>query len=583
MNLPSSPRICLVLLSAVLALVSCASTGVPDNTSMKQPAPVNAIELAQALGNGINLGNTMEAWNRPKLGTTASITDYETAWGQPVTSRAIISWFKKAGFSSIRIPVAWTNTMNYEALDYTIAPAYLDRVGEIIQYALDEDMYVIINDHWDGGWWGKFGSATESTRKSAMDLYRSMWTQIALRYQGFGNQLIFESANEELGDRLNDKDLAKDSGSLNEDQRYELTNKINQVFLDTVRDSGGNNANRYLLIAGYNTDIDKTCDPRFSMPTDRLAERLLISVHYYAPSDYCIFPSVNRWGNRDEYTQASAQFKKMTTFTKAGYGVVVGEYGVSLKEDGSVKQNTQAFLANVLDNSDRYGYAPMLWDCSSLYKRASLTVLDPAIGAMFKARELATEYGKTQDEISLAGHQSIGSALADAPEVLTVAPDKALAWIMFNAADYGQSYSVGDKYNPSSKSDGLIATDVAVTGAGAYTVSLDFSATKTGFANSVAFSALGIANGEKLFPGYKVEITSIQVNGQTVEPSGVPYTTSDDGICTRVNLYNNWVASIPAGIRVAKGDPGKASARLLSELTLGKVRTLSVSFVYTVP
>jgi endoglucanase len=268
----------------------------------------------------------------------------------------------------------------------------------------------------------------------------------------------------------------------------------------------------------------------------------------------------------------------MTKFTKAGYGVIIGEYGVSLREDGTVKKDTAAFLANVLDNSDRYGYAPLLWDCSSLYKRASLTVLDKEIDALYTGRNLASEQGKTPDEVALVAQQSMSSALASAPEAVSLDPHTAMAWIMFNASDYGQSYSVGDKYNPSSKTEGLVARDVVIPGPGTYTVSLDFQRTASGSANSVAFSALAIGNGETLFPDHVIEIKSVVVNGKPLTLKGTPYTTSDDGLCTRVNLFNAWVTAVPAGIRVASGDAKKASARLLDETSLGAVKTLEVTF-----
>ena len=197
----------------------------------------------------------------------------------------MIQSMKDAGFDTLRIPVAWTNAMDFENGDYTIGEHYLDRVEEIINYALDAGMYVIVNDHWDGGWWGKFGSATQEIRDAAMEMYISMWTQIAERYKDYPEQLIFESANEELGDRLNDKDLCPDSGTLSKNECYEMTNKINQTFVDTIRSTGGNNKDRFLLIAGYNTDIVHTCDDRFVMPTDTAKNKLLISVHYYTLGD----------------------------------------------------------------------------------------------------------------------------------------------------------------------------------------------------------------------------------------------------------------------------------------------------------
>ena len=156
---------------------------------------LNSLEVAELMGNGINLGNTMEAYGRASHGVGKATSLYETAWGQPVTTQEMISGMKAAGFDTLRVPVAWTNAMNYEDGDYTINQAYLDRVGEIIDYAVNAEMFVIVNDHWDGGWWGMFGSAKEETRKKAMTMYTEMWKQIAAAYKNFDSHLVFESAN----------------------------------------------------------------------------------------------------------------------------------------------------------------------------------------------------------------------------------------------------------------------------------------------------------------------------------------------------------------------------------------------------
>ena len=139
---------------------------------------LTAVELSELMGNGINLGNTMEAFGRRELGLQAPVSSYETFWGQPETTQEMVSGMKAAGFDTLRVPVAWTNTMDYEHGDFSIREDYLDRVEQIINYALNEDMYVIVNDHWDGGWWGMFGSANPATRAAGMDLYVAMWTQI---------------------------------------------------------------------------------------------------------------------------------------------------------------------------------------------------------------------------------------------------------------------------------------------------------------------------------------------------------------------------------------------------------------------
>ncbi len=562
-----------------LTLFGCLSTGL-SGWGAARSAPKTSIEMALAMGNGINLGNTMEAYGRSTLGTKAEVSAYETFWGQPLTTREMIKAMRKAGFSSLRIPVAWTNTMDFTEGDYTINPAYLERVGQIASWAMDEGMFVVINDHWDGGWWGMFGSSSEETRKKAMDLYVSMWSQIAEAYKDYSVRLILESANEELGDRLNDKDIAADSGSLSRDECYAAVNRINQAFVDTVRKAGGKNAERFLLIAGYNTGIDTTLDPRFVMPKDSVKDRLLVSVHYYEPSDYCINTSVNRWGFKQEYAKMNGLFEELSALTSAGYGVVIGEYAVSLNKDGTVKNDTYSYINNLLDNCERYGFCPMLWDCSSLFKRSQLAFIDEESAALFQARSPAARKGMSRDKISNEARLSLGTALVSAKEAPTIADDASIAWIMYNSGDWGLSYSVGDKYNPGSKSEGLVTVDTPITGPGTYTVSLDFSGTGAGYASSVGFSAIGIANGEKLFPGYIIDIKEVLVNGKPFALSGNPYTCSDDGICTRVNLYNAWVTKIPDAIRIARPDAGKPSACVLDPKELGQVKTIEVRFEY---
>ena len=336
--------------------------GKKDNAGVR--TELTSVELTKFMGNGINLGNTMEAYGHASLGTGAAVSSYETLWGQPVTTQEMITAMKNSGFDTIRIPVAWTNKMNFESGDYTISEDWFARVEEIVGYAMNENMYVIINDHWDGSWWGMFGSASADTRQKAMDMYISMWHQIAERFKDYSDYLIFESANEELGERLNDKDIAADSGTLSTDECYVMTNKINQTFVDTVRATGGNNTQRFLLIAGYGTDIKSTCDSRYVMPTDTAKNKLLVSVHYYEPFSYCGSTSLSSWGTIKHYEKQNELLEMMTRFTDAGYGVIFGEYAVALNADGSVKNNTCDFINNFLDNCDLYNYCPVLWDCS---------------------------------------------------------------------------------------------------------------------------------------------------------------------------------------------------------------------------
>lgn len=552
-----------------------------DNGVMRKD--LTALEVVELMGNGINLGNTMEAYGRSTYGVGAAVSSYETCWGMPVTTQEMVTGMKEAGFTALRIPIAWTNAMNYETGDYTIGEDYLNRVEEIINYARNEDMYVIINDHWDGSWWGMFGSASEETRAKAMELYTSMWTQIAERYKEYSDYLIFESANEELGFRLNDTDVAADSGTLSEAECYTVTNRINQAFVDTVRATGGNNENRFLLIAGFGTDITNTCNSRFRMPEDTAENKLLISVHYYDPSGYCIFTSVDSWGDKDDYNDQNTMLAKMTQFTDQGYGVVIGEYGV-LMETGVMKENTADYYRNFLSNCDLYGYVPMLWDCSNMYDRNTCKIVDDEVASIYLDHSYAAQAEQSQEDIKAAASAYLDQALAAAPEGAGVDENTAMAWIMYTSSDWGIQYSVGDVYDPDDKTSGLAATDIEITGPGTYTVSLDFTGTAGGYANGVTFSALAITNAENLYPGCIINLKEVLINGEPYTLKGRPYTTSDDRICTRVNLYNAWVTSIPAEARVfGGGGLTGVTPNLLDADALGNVETLEVTFEFVVP
>ena len=179
-----------------MLLNGCTTNSITDNNVSGND--LTATEVIRLMGNGINLGNTLEAYNHKsyvELGVDP--TSFETLWGQPVTTRDMIDDMKAMGFDTLRIPVAWTNGINYESGDYTIDERLMNRVDEVVNYALDADMYVILNEHWDGSWWGMFGSADEAVREKGMALYKSMWTQISEHFSDYSYKLIFESATKQ--------------------------------------------------------------------------------------------------------------------------------------------------------------------------------------------------------------------------------------------------------------------------------------------------------------------------------------------------------------------------------------------------
>lgn len=584
------------LMLAVLMLIPCVGsaeeTEAVDNGVMREG--LTALEATRLMGNGINLGNTLEACDNNVGIKTNTPLSYETHWGQPKTTQAMIDGMKAAGFDTIRIPVAWmTNATHLYEGDYTIDADYMDRVEEVVRYARKAGMYVIVNDHWDGGWYGMFGSESAETRALAMEAYKGMWQQIAERFRDYSDYLIFESANEELGTRFDENSALYCSDSvvtyLNDDERYALTNEINQTFVDVVRATGGNNATRLLLIAGYGTNIDQTCDDRFQMPKDTAVSKLMVSVHYYDPWSYCgasSAASATKWGKVSDYEYMDQQLAKMTKFTEAGYGVVIGEYGALPCSDG-LKDNTLAYHTAFLDACTKYDLTNCLWDCSGLYKRVSQTFADDDILAMYQEKRQANEAGQDYADVQAAAAAEAAAAAAEAPatfqqDAVVVDDQTALAWIMWNDGSWALTHSVGDTYNADAISEGLVATNAVITGEGKYTVGLDFTGTAQGYSASVAFAAIGISNGEALYPNYLVNIKEVRINGEIYRLKGRAYTTSDDGVCTRVNLYNEWVTSVPKTARLPGGNLAGATPTPINrnDAVIAEIKTIEIDFEY---
>ncbi len=543
---------------------------------------MNSIELSYYMGNGINLGNTFEATSS---GRNASVTTYECAWGQPITSEAMIKGYKAAGFDTLRIPVSWCNTMDFAKDDYEINADYLERVAEVVNWALDAEMFVVLNDHWDSGWWAMFGSADPATVDKAWKIYTEMWTQVSSYFKDYPDMLIFESANEELGNGLNNNGSWADSGSLSADGQYSMTHDINQKFVDIVRSTGGNNDDRFLLIAGYNTDITDTCDARFVMPTDTAKGKLFLSVHYYTPWNYCGAGeggTWSRWGIKADYDMMDQYLGKLKKFSDMGYGIIIGEYGaLPVYENGKhqTQENTAEFTEYFLDHCDLNNWVPLLWDTNSSYDKVTCTMRDDAVAAVFASRSYEQEKAAGAGYLT-AVKDHMAAASAAAPEmwdgVETYEPGTPVAWIMWNGG--AGTYSVGDVFNPADNTMGITATNAIVEGPGQYTVSLDFAGGNDG----LTFAALAVADAELLYPGCHLLINSITIDGNPLELIATPYTSSDDGKCTRVNLVNEWVKTPPADARILMGSPSTASSVIIDKTKLVGIKNITIDFTLAV-
>jgi endoglucanase len=261
--------------------------------------------------------------------------------------------------------------------NYTIDPSLLARVKEIVGYVHNDGMIAVVNIHWDGGWWSKFPTEYDESMKR----YTRMWSQIAGAFKDYPGDLIFESLNEE--GCFND--VWNRYGPANPDQKqkaYGILNHINQAFVDLVRQSGGLNAKRHLLIAGYATDIDLTVDPDFVMPKDP-QNHCIVSVHYYTPYTFAGLEHDESWGKMRttwgtdaDLAELDTNFQKVKArFLDQGIPVIVGEYGATLKN--KEPESVRRYILAVTQKVYGMGMCPMLWDPGSHFNRRTLAFDDP--------------------------------------------------------------------------------------------------------------------------------------------------------------------------------------------------------------
>jgi endoglucanase len=344
------------LLTAVSVLLLVFSCSYEDDPPEEIPIPTEALEFVANMGLGINIGNALDSINNRVSDTPAG----ETGWGNPLITLEFIQVLKNYGFKTIRLPVTWAEYIG-EAPDYTIDEGRMTRVLEVVTWILSEDMYCILNLHHDGGGSPKsWILGFEDNEEEIGAMFVKVWQQIAGRFKGFSDKLILEAMNEVGFDKVLKA------------ERYRKMNKLNQLFVDTVRASGSGNATRFLLISGFWTDIDQTVDPLYLMPQDTAENRLIVSVHYYSPPQFAIAGSTNsgfgfrdNWGNAEreasDYATLARQFDKLVDrFTSKGIPVIIGEYNATRQNKvaaGRVRWLTAVTKA-CIDN----GMCPVIWD-----------------------------------------------------------------------------------------------------------------------------------------------------------------------------------------------------------------------------
>jgi endoglucanase len=345
----------------------------------------NAVTAVAGMKLGWNLGNSLDS-NDP----TRSDTTVETAWGNPTVTPELIAAVAAAGFGAVRIPVTWIGRFG-AGPDHAISPTFIARVEQVVNYALDENLYVIINVHHDGaegveGEWIKLvddaGQVSAANTAAVLTQFRTIWKQIAAHFADYGDRLLFEGMNE-----------IKVGYNPPLPAYYDDVNGLNQAFVDTVRASGGNNDQRCLVVPGYNTNIEYTL-AGFRTPTDTSPGKLILSDHYYDPWSFAGEgstpawgagePGADTWGQEDWVVSQVAKLK--AAFIDKGLPMIWGEYG-AVNQTG-YENYRRYYFEYVTKAVHDAGIVPFVWDngskgsgaeAFSLFDRSLNTPVDPTL------------------------------------------------------------------------------------------------------------------------------------------------------------------------------------------------------------
>lgn len=340
-----------------------AATVQNNSNSVKSDKPVgemSSAEIVEDMKIGWNLGNTLECYDIKSGGNA------ETAWGNPVTTKDMIDTVKAAGFNAVRIPVSWNDHMNAEFL---IDSPWIKRVQEIVDYAFDNDMYVIINVHHDDYTWlnPTYADQQEVTKK-----YTAIWKQVCNVFKDYDEHLLFEGLNEP---RVIGGENEWTSGTAEE---RDVINQLLQTFVDTVRNSEGYNKTRHLIVTTHAASIDSEAVKGLEVPDD---ERIIVSVHYYSPWDFAGDESDKAdWGSDADKKALDEGFDLLyNTFVKNDIPVIIGEFGAVGKNNDSVRADYYKYY---IESAAKRNITCFVWDDGGKFKmlnRVSLQWYYPSI------------------------------------------------------------------------------------------------------------------------------------------------------------------------------------------------------------
>lgn len=320
----------MVLIFCLLCSVGCNHKEI--ESSDNKESRTEKVVTNPIMGLGWNLGNSLDTLD---ANHERSITEVETLWGNPVTTQEMIDTVADAGFSAVRVPITY---VNHADEDGTIDEKWLDRVEEVVNYVLDAGMYCIIDVHHDVGK-GAVINADNENYAYSKKLLESYWTQISNKFKDYDDHLIFEGFNEILNSN-NEWDYAGTDS-------YYNTNKLNQVFVDTVRRSGGNNRDRYLITNLYAAVPSETGIENFKLPEDVVEDRLIVGFHSYET-------------DKSKLKDSFRMMKK--AFIDQGIPVILGEFGMQATGEKNNLEDRMDYCKSVVQLSAECGIPCFWWD-----------------------------------------------------------------------------------------------------------------------------------------------------------------------------------------------------------------------------
>lgn len=335
-----------------------------DPTGGEAGSDVNAAALTKRLGWGWNLGNHFD--------TSSGVDGQHPQWGywdKAKPTQELYTNLKKAGVSTVRMGVTWGNYQNTTTWD--IDTSYMAEVKQNVEWAEAAGLNVILNMHHDEYWLDIKGAANNSsTNDKIKTRIEKTWKQIAETFKNKGNFLLFETFNELQDGGWGWGDNLKDGG-----KQYRTLNEWNQLAVDAIRATGSQNAKRWIGIPGYAANPVYAIESIFRLPTDA-ANRLMVSVHYYDPSNFTLTPEDSggktEWGHTaaaGKYQTGSNEdhvkdtFKKLyDKFVSNDIPVYVGEYGCVMQKTSRSNLFRNYYLEYVCRAAHTYGMSVCIWD-----------------------------------------------------------------------------------------------------------------------------------------------------------------------------------------------------------------------------